>query len=134
MKIFALILFLLTYAGMIALPKYRPYIALGSAAVFVIAGVMPLGELPGAVDWNVLMMLAGTMGTVGLFIESRMPNRMAEVLLENICRAVPALEPQDFECLNMLSCAISFIPRKTIFRINLVIRNHHSIPCNFSNN
>ena len=27
----------------------------------------------------------------------------AEVLLENICRAVPALEPQDFECLNMLS-------------------------------
>ena len=82
MKIFALILFLLTYAGMIALPKYRPFIALGSAVVFVIAGVMPLGALPGAVDWNVLMMLAGTMGTVGLFIESRMPNRMAEVLLE----------------------------------------------------
>ena len=83
MKIFALVLFLVTYVLMIVLPKYRPWVALTSAVVFLVAGIVPVGEVPSAIDFNVLMMLAGTMGTVALFIESRMPNRMAEVLLEH---------------------------------------------------
>ncbi len=82
MKIFALVLFLLTYVGLIAFSKYRPYIALGSALIYVIAGIMPVGGVPAAVNWNVLMMLAGTMGTVSLFIESKMPNKMADILLK----------------------------------------------------
>ncbi len=82
MKIFALILFILTYILMIALPKIRPWIAVGSASIFLITGVVPLAEFGYTVDFNVLMMLAGTMGTVSLFIESRMPNRMAEILLQ----------------------------------------------------
>ncbi len=82
MKLFALIVFILTYVLMISLPKYRPYVALTSAAIFVIAGLVPIGEFASAIDWNVLMMLAGTMGTVSLFIESKMPSKMAEVLLK----------------------------------------------------
>ena len=82
MKICALVLFILTYVLMIALPKYRPWIALTTAGIFVVTGVLPLRELGDAIDFNVLLMLAGTMGTVSLFIESRMPNRMAEVLLQ----------------------------------------------------
>lgn len=81
MKVFALILFIVTYVLMISLPKFRPWVALGSAAIFVAAGFVPLAELAGAIDFNVLLMLAGTMGTVSLFIESKMPNRMAELLL-----------------------------------------------------
>ncbi len=81
MKLFVLILFIATYVLMIALPKYRPWVAAVSAGIILVTGVVPLGELPDAIDFNVLMMLAGTMGTVSLFIESRMPNRMAEVLL-----------------------------------------------------
>ena len=81
MSVTALVLFILTYCLMIALPKYRPWVALASAALYVALGFVPLGALAGAVDWNVLLMLSGTMGTVSLFIESRMPNRMAEVLL-----------------------------------------------------
>ena len=81
MSVLALVLFILTYCLMIALPKYRPWVALVSAALYVVLGFVPLGTLAGAIDWNVLLMLAGTMGTVSLFIETRMPNRMAEVLL-----------------------------------------------------
>ena len=81
MKIFALILFVLTYVLMISMQKIRPWVAVGSALIFVISGIVSLGELTGAIDFNVLMMLAGTMGTVSLFIESRMPNLMAEALL-----------------------------------------------------
>lgn len=78
----ALILFVLTYACMIIFSTRRPLIAVISAAVFVVLGILPVSEVAGAVDWNVLMMLAGTMGTVGLFIESKMPNRMADYLLK----------------------------------------------------
>lgn len=78
----ALIVFVLTYACMIIFSSRRPLIAVVSAAVFVVLGILPVSEVFGAVDWNVLMMLAGTMGTVGLFIESKMPNRMADYLLK----------------------------------------------------
>ena len=78
MKLFTIILFAITYILMIALPKKRPYVALISAVIFVVSGAMPLGSVFSAIDWNVLLMLAGTMGTVALFIESKMPERMAE--------------------------------------------------------
>ena len=82
-KTFALILFIATYVLMIALPKRRPLVALISAVIFVATGILPLGNVLGAIDFNVLLMLAGTMGTVFLFIDSRMPNRLAEVILRH---------------------------------------------------
>ena len=82
MKLFTIILFAITYILMIALPKKRPYVALISAVIFVVSGAMPLGSVFSAIDWNVLLMLAGTMGTVALFIESKMPERMADLLLQ----------------------------------------------------
>lgn len=80
----ALILFVLTYALLLLLPKHRPYVALGSAALFVILGILPVGNVIGEIDFNVLMMIAGTMGTVSLFIDSKMPALMADVLLEKV--------------------------------------------------
>ena len=82
MKLYALILFVLTYVLIIALPNRRPWVAMISAGIFLVSGIVPIRSLGSAIDFNVLMMLAGTMGTVSLFIESRMPNRMAEVLLQ----------------------------------------------------
>jgi len=71
--VYALILFIVTYILMLAFQKFRPWIALGSAAIFLISGMLPLGKALESVDFNVLMMIAGTMGTVALMIESKMP-------------------------------------------------------------
>jgi len=79
--ILALVLFVLTYVLMISLAKYRAYVALASAIVFVVLGILPLGEVFSAIDWNVLMMIAGTMGIVNIFIESRMPSRLADLII-----------------------------------------------------
>lgn len=81
LKLIALALFVLMYVGIIALPKIKMYLALGVAAVFVILGILPLSQLGGAVNWNALMMITGTMMIVYYFIESQMPNRIADVLL-----------------------------------------------------
>ncbi len=82
MKTTALILFIITYVLMILLADKRPFVALGSAVLYVILGIMPVKSVFSAIDWNVLMMLAGTMGTVALFIESKMPNRLADLILK----------------------------------------------------
>lgn len=82
MKLFVILLFAATYVAMIALPKWRYIVALASAAIMIVFGALPAAEAFGQIDWNVLMMLAGTMGTVSLFIASRMPERMADLLLK----------------------------------------------------
>ncbi len=82
MQTVALILFIITYALMIALSEKRPYVALVSAILYVVLGIMPVSQILTEIDWNVLMMLAGTMGTVFLFIESKMPNRLADLILK----------------------------------------------------
>lgn len=83
------IAFAVTYVLMIALPKVRHWVAAASAVFFLVWGGISadggvLAALKGAgeaVNWNVLMMLFGTMGTVYFFIESKMPDVMAEKLL-----------------------------------------------------
>ncbi len=97
--ILALIIFIITYALMLAFQKYRPYIALGSAAIFVglgIFGVYDMSPLDAllAVDYNVLLMISGTMGLVTLFVESKMPMLLSEWLITkvpNVKWAVTAL-------------------------------------------
>ncbi|MDR1734816.1 MAG: arsenic transporter [Oscillospiraceae bacterium] len=84
----AVALFALTYVGMLTFGKYRPYIACGSAVLFILLGILPVSGGGGgptlwtAIDWNVIMVIAGTMGTVIFFIESKMPARMADFLID----------------------------------------------------
>ncbi len=102
----ALILFAATYILMMAFQKIRPYVAIGSALIFIslgtIASASPdlfgsgffnvgestysygVAQALGEIDWNVLMMIAGTMGTVYLFIESKMPQLMSDILISKM--------------------------------------------------
>ena len=80
----ALILFAVTYVLMLVFSKYRPYIALGSALIFIATGMLPVHEILPNIDLNVLLMIAGTMGLVALFIESRMPELLADLVMERV--------------------------------------------------
>lgn len=82
--IYALILFAVTYLLMMIFQKQRPIIALASAVIFVASGMMPFTKLTEYIDLNVLMMIAGTMGTVALLIESKMPALLADIILEKV--------------------------------------------------
>ena len=95
----ALIVFVITYILMLSFQNLRPYIALGAAAVMLVMGYlgvfeMTLGSALAAVDYNVLLMISSTMCIVTLFIESRMPARLAEMMMvkvPNVLWAVTAL-------------------------------------------
>lgn len=81
-KIFAIICFIAMYVVMILKTEWRTWTAMTVAALFVIFQVLPVGSIFGAVDWNVLLMISGTMILVDYFIESKMPNLIADVLLD----------------------------------------------------
>ena len=80
----ALLLFAATYVLMLVFSNYRPYLALGSALIFLVTGMLPLNEIIPNIDLNVLLMIAGTMGLVALFIESRMPELLADLVMEKV--------------------------------------------------
>lgn len=82
--IIAIILFALTYILMLTFSKYRPYIALASGVIFIAAGMLPVDQIIGTLDFNVLLMIAGTMGLVALFIESKMPQLLADMIMEKV--------------------------------------------------
>lgn len=82
--ILALILFIGTYALLLIFPKFRAHIAIASAAIFVIVGILPIQKVFSAVDWNVIMMIAGTMGIVYLFSESKMPALLADIIIDKV--------------------------------------------------
>lgn len=82
--VLAIILFACTYVLLLALPKYRAYVALISAALFIALGIIPIDKVFGVIEWNVIMMIFGTMGVVGLFIESKMPSRLADLIIEKM--------------------------------------------------
>ena len=85
----ALSLFVLFYILMLAVQQYRPWVALGGAGAFLLLGKLgvydfTLADAARAVDFNVLLMMAGMMGTVFLFIQSKMPARLAEELIAHV--------------------------------------------------
>lgn len=77
----ALVIFITAYVAMVVLPRYRAYVAFAAAVAFVVLGILPARLLLSSVDWNVLLMIAGTMGIANLFIESRMPARLADLII-----------------------------------------------------
>ena len=103
----ALALFAVTYVLMLVFSKYRPYIALASALVFIATGMLPLKSVLGTIDFNVLLMIAGTMGIVALFIESKMPELLADLIMEKVpnvqlAAVAMALFASMTECKNFL--------------------------------
>ncbi len=103
----ALVIFAVTYILMMAFQKIRPHVAVSSAIIFIIMGIIAsvnpsafgdgffalssgesysygVSQALQEIDWNVIMMIAGTMGTVFLFIESKMPQLMSDILISKM--------------------------------------------------
>ena len=82
-KLIALILFICMYAIMIIKSKFRVHAAAATAILYIATGILPFVEIPNVINWNVLMMLVGTMIIVDYFIASKMPNLIADYLLDH---------------------------------------------------
>lgn len=66
---------------MLVYNNHKHLIALSSAIIFVLLGFLPVDKVLGAIDFNVLLMILGTMGVVSFFIESKMPNMLSDIII-----------------------------------------------------
>lgn len=82
LKTLAILLFILTYGLLLTFPKYRAHIAVIAAFLFVMLDIVPVEVMFSQIDWNVILMIVGTMGVVGFFIESKMPALLADIIVE----------------------------------------------------
>lgn len=82
--ILAAVLFVITYILMIIFVEKRPLIVGISALVFIAFGIVPVSGILEAIDFNVLLMIAGTMALVTLFSESMMPTRIADIIINKM--------------------------------------------------
>ena len=82
LKIIALIIVIAVYAVMVISQKYRVYAAAAGAVIYLILKIVPLQGITEVLNFNVLFMITGMMLTVYFFIESQMPMRIADMLLD----------------------------------------------------
>ena len=95
MKIFVLVIFILTYAAIVVFPKRKPVIA-GVAAILTAGALLAFGkigfvEVLRAIDLNVVLMLVGIMITVSAFSYSEMPDYIADRLIAKVPNALIAV-------------------------------------------
>jgi Na+/H+ antiporter NhaD/arsenite permease-like protein len=82
MKTVAIVAFIAMYVLMTMFMKKRVWIVLATAAFFIITGIISPSSILSSINWNVILMITGTMVLVDYFIASKMPNRIADMLLD----------------------------------------------------
>ncbi|MDD5019885.1 MAG: SLC13 family permease [Candidatus Omnitrophica bacterium] len=77
----AVIIFILAYVFFIVFPARRMPVAIGGAFLLVATGVLSPQEAAQAINWNVMGIFVGTLAVADVFMESRMPAYLAEVII-----------------------------------------------------
>ncbi|MDP2928443.1 MAG: SLC13 family permease [Candidatus Omnitrophota bacterium] len=81
-NIVSLSIFLLSYVLFIVLPNKRTYVALAGAALLLITNTISLKDAFFAVNWNVMGIFVGTLVVADIFMESRVPAYLAEIIVD----------------------------------------------------
>ena len=90
-KTVSLVLFLLSYILFVALPKKRSLVAVIGAVLLVLSRTLGLKEAFLAINWNVMGIFVGTLAVADVFMESRVPAYLAELIVDrarNTCWAI----------------------------------------------
>ncbi len=81
-QIAALAIFIIAYLLFIFLPHKRSVVASVGAGILVIFGIISLQEAFSSINWNVMGIFVGTLVVADIFMESRVPAFIAEVIVD----------------------------------------------------
>jgi Na+/H+ antiporter NhaD/arsenite permease-like protein len=90
-KFIPLFIFIISYLLFIFLPKKRTHIAVISASLLILLRVISFREAFFAINWNVMGIFVGTLVLADIFMESRVPAYIAEIIVDkakNTCWAI----------------------------------------------
>jgi len=77
----SLILFISAYVLFVFLPNKRTHVAVSAAALLIITNTVSLKGAFTAVNWNVMGIFVGTLVIADVFMESRVPAYLAEIIV-----------------------------------------------------
>ena len=81
-KNISLFIFIASYCLFVFLPSKRTIVAVSGAVLLVLFKVMTFKEAFFAVNWNVMGIFVGTLVIADIFMESRVPAHIAEIIVD----------------------------------------------------
>lgn len=81
-KSIALLIFIAAYIFFVILPKKRTLIAVLGAFLLILTRAISLKEAFSSINWNVMGIFVGTLVVADIFMESRVPAYMAEIIVD----------------------------------------------------
>ncbi|MBN2019568.1 MAG: TRAP transporter large permease subunit [Sedimentisphaerales bacterium] len=81
-KIVSVVVFVLTYVLFVLLPNKRTIVAVSGALLTVFLGAISFAEAFRAINWNVMGIFVGTLVIADIFMESRVPAYLAELIVD----------------------------------------------------
>lgn len=90
-KITALFIFVIAYLLFVFSPKRRTLIAITAAILLVASGALSLRQAFWAINWNVMGIFVGTLIVADIFMESRVPAYIAEIIVDKAKTTVWAI-------------------------------------------
>lgn len=80
--IFALSIFALSYILFVLLPAKRMQVAVGASLLLILTKTVSINQAFGFINWNVMGIFVGTLVVADIFMESRVPAYVAEVIVD----------------------------------------------------
>lgn len=90
-RLSALVIFILAYVLFVFLPNKRTHVALLAALLLILSKAISIKSAFFAVNWNVMGIFVGTLVIADIFMESKVPAYVAEIIVDrakNTCWAV----------------------------------------------
>ena len=81
-KIIALLVFIIAYVLFVILPQKRTLVALAASLSLILTQAISLKEAFLAVNWNVMGIFVGTLIIADVFMQSRVPAYVAEIIVD----------------------------------------------------
>jgi Na+/H+ antiporter NhaD/arsenite permease-like protein len=78
----SLILFVLAYLLFVVFPKRRSLVAIGAATLLLLTRTLSFPQAFSAVNWNVMGIFVGTLAVADVFMKSRVPAVIAEIIVD----------------------------------------------------
>lgn len=77
----AIVIFIASYILFIFLPRKRTHIAIAGSLLLILSGVVTFKEAFFSINWNVMGIFVGTLILADVFMESRVPAYIAEIIV-----------------------------------------------------
>jgi len=90
-SVISLTLFIFSYVLFIALPRRRSFVAIGVSLFLIATNIISFEDAFLAVNWNVMGIFVGTLAVADVFMKSRVPAVIAEIIVDRAKNTASAI-------------------------------------------